>query len=434
MKNVVLGVTGGRACYKSCEIVSRLKKLGFGVDVIMTQHACEFVQPLTFETLSSRPVVTDIIPFYEFDEGKLLQFAYNLESKSEHPLAKAIVNRAQELNLTADNIQDFRIYAGGGVVGLFNGKRLCGGNFKFISEYVCLDNDTIDICKNLSLQGKTPLYFAYDGKLIGIIAVADEIKKDSAFAITELKKLGFSVMMLTGDNQITADIIGKMVGVDETYHSLLPDGKAEIVNELKKQGNVIMVGDGINDALSLTSADIGVAIGQGTDVAIDAADVVLMKNDLTSVVNAIALSKNVMKNIKQNLFWAFFYNMICIPLAAGVFTSLFNWTLNPMIGAAAMSLSSIFVVSNALRLNFFKPKQINKNKKIIKLKGMMCNHCEKRVENALKNLPFIISAVADYKKGIVTVGFDGEFNQKLIKETIKKENYKFIKIKEMSSD
>ena len=377
-----------------------------------------------------KPIVTDIIPFNEFDENAILSFAYDLEIKSEHPLAKAIVNKAGELNLTANEIEDFRIYAGGGVFGTLNGKTLCGGNYKFISEYVNLDQSLVQISDSLALEGKTPLYFAFDGKMIGIIAVADEIKKDSAFAIKELKKLGLKVVMLTGDNQKTANAIANKVGIDEIYHSLMPEDKAKLIKELKKQGKLIMVGDGINDALSLTTADIGVAIGQGTDVAIDVADVVLMKNDLISIVNAITLSKNVITNIKQNLFWAFFYNMICIPLAGGAFIPLLGLTLSPMIGAGAMSISSLFVVGNALRLNLFKPKRLRENEITVKLKGMMCNHCEKRVENALKRLPFILSATADYKKGIVEITYDGEFDDKQIKQAINSEHYKFIKIKE----
>ncbi len=381
-----------------------------------------------------KPVVTDIIAFNEFDENMLLQLAFNLESKSEHPLAKAIVKKAEELNLTADEIKEFRIYAGGGVFAKFNGKILCGGNYRFISDFATFDNNCVDLSEKLSLEGKTPLYFAFDGKPIGVIAVADEIKQDSVFAVRQLKELGLRVIMLTGDNEQTANAISSKVGIDEIYHSLLPENKADLINELKKQGKVIMVGDGINDAISLTAADIGMAIGQGTDVAIDAADVVLMKNDLISTANAISLSKKVMTNIKQNLFWAFFYNMICIPLAAGVFIPLFNWTLNPMIGAGAMSLSSLFVVANALRLNLFKPKKLSVNEITVKIKGMMCNHCEKRVETALKKLPFVLTATAYYKKGIVNIIFDGEFDENKIKQTINSEHYKFIKIKEMGND
>ena len=380
-----------------------------------------------------KPVLTDIITFNDVDENALLSLAYSLEIKSEHPLAKAIVKKADELNLIANEVEDFRIYAGGGVCGKLNGKILCGGNYKFISEQASLDRDILNISDSLSMQGKTPIYFALDGKLIGIIAVEDEIKKDSAFAVKQLKELGLKVVMLTGDNKKTAHAIASKVGIDEIYHSLMPEDKSNIIKELKKQGKVIMVGDGINDALSLTTADIGVAIGQGTDVAIESADVVLMKNDLFSSVNAISLSKKVITNIKQNLFWAFFYNMICIPLAGGVFIP-FGITLNPMIGAGAMSISSLFVVGNALRLNLFKAKHLSTNERIVKLKGMMCNHCEKRVESALKKLPFILSATADYKKGIVTITFDGEFDENKIKQTINSEHYKFIKIKENKND
>jgi len=339
-----------------------------------------------------KPNVTDVITF-DINEKSLLQYAYDLESKSEHPLAKAIVKKAQENNLTARETQDFQIYPGGGIVGTLNEKQLCGGNQNFISQFVSLDDNAVNISQSLAEQGKTPLYFAFDKKLIGIIAVADEIKTDSAYAIKTLKEYGYRVVILTGDNEKTANAIGKKVGATEIYHSLLPENKAEIIMKLKEQGKVIMIGDGINDAPSLTTADIGIAIGQGTDVAIDAADVVLMKNDLMSAVNAVVLSKSVMTNIKQNLFWAFFYNVICIPLAAGAFTFLSNWTLNPMIGAGAMSLSSLFVVTNALRLNLFKPKKfvqkendIKQNdgiKIILSVDKMMCKMCEAHVNNAV---------------------------------------------------
>ena len=385
-----------------------------------------------------KPIVTDVIAFGEFDENKLLSLAYSLEVKSEHPLAKAIVLKAQELNLTANEIADFRIYAGGGVFGRLNGKSLCGGNYKFISGHAKLDDNQVSLSDSLAVQGKTPLYFAFDGKLIGIIAVADEIKEDSIFAIKELKKLGLKVVMLTGDNEQTANSIGKRIGIDEIYHSLLPENKAEIINELKKQGNVIMVGDGINDALSLTTADIGIAIGQGTDVAIDAADVVLMKNDLTSAVNAISLSKNVMANIKQNLFWAFFYNMICIPLATGVFIPLFNWTLNPMIGAGAMSISSLFVVGNALRLNLFKSKSFSKDQKqsepssVVKITlsvdGMMCKMCEAHVNDAISKAFEGVNVWSSHQTKQTIVLSQKQIDAESIKKVIESQGYKVKQI------
>lgn len=379
-----------------------------------------------------KPVVTDIIPFEDFDEKSLLQLAYNLEVKSEHPLAKAVCKKGEESSLVASQITDFKIFPGGGLTAKLNGKEVYGGSFKFINNIIPISN--LEIFEELASCGKTPLYFAVEGKIAGIIAVADEIREDSVYAIQLLKELGLKVVMLTGDNNKTANAISKAVGIDETYDSLLPENKAEILTELKKQGKVIMVGDGINDAPSLTIADIGMAIGQGTDVAINSADVVLMKNNLLSAVNAIILSKKTIKNIKENLFWAFIYNAICIPLACGVFIPL-NITLNPMIGAAAMSLSSVCVVSNALRLNFFKEKALKTdNLLFIKVKGMMCGHCEKRVENALKKLPFVLSADANYKKGIVVLTFDKEYDLKKIKDCIKNENYKFIKLKENLND
>ncbi len=383
------------------------------------------------------PTVTDVITF-DINENALLQYAYDLESKSEHPLAKAIVKKAQENNLTASEIQDFRIYAGGGVFGKLNGKNLCGGNHKFISQFVSLDDNAVSISKSLAEQGKTPLYFAFDKKLIGIIAVADEIKADSAYAIKTLKEYGYRVVMLTGDNQKTANAIGKKVGATEIYHSLLPENKAEIITELKKQGKVIMIGDGINDAPSLTTADIGVAIGQGTFVAIDAADVVLMKNDLTSAVNAVTLSKNVMTNIKQNLFWAFFYNVICIPLAAGAFTWLFNWTLNPMIGAGAMSLSSLFVVTNALRLNLFKPKKFTQKenevkqndgiKIILSVDKMMCKMCEAHVNEAVMGAFNDVKVTSSHEDKQTIVLTKNQIDIEKLKQVIENQGYPVGKI------
>ncbi len=384
------------------------------------------------------PSVTDVIAINEQDENKLLQFAFNLESKSEHPLAKSIVKKAESLNLKAENVQDFRVYPGGGVFGVLDGKQLIGGNYKFISQFASLDDKVVEISEELANQGKTPLYFAFDGKLIGIIAVADEIKADSAYAIEKLKELGFKVVMLTGDNEKTARAIGKKVGAIEIYHSLLPEHKAEIITELKKQGKVIMIGDGINDALSLTNADIGIAISQGTFVAIDAADVVLMKNDLTSAVNAISLSKNVMANVKQNLFWAFFYNMICIPLAAGAFIGLLNWTLNPMIGAGAMSLSSLFVVSNALRLNLFKPKSFSKDQKqsepssgvkiILSVDGMMCKMCEAHVNDAISKAFEGVNVWSSHQTKQTIVLSQKQIDAESIKKVIESQGYKVKQI------
>ena len=302
---------------------------------------------------SGEPVVTDIIPLGNSNETELLQAALSLEIKSEHPLAKAIILKAQEQNLTAQETQDFKVFPGNGLSATLDGKTLYGGNLNFIKTKIRPGQDTTK-ANALSAQGKTPLFFASGSTLLGIIAVADTIKQDSAQAISELKKLGIKVVMLTGDNEQTAKAIAQQAGVDQIIAGVLPDGKAQAIDSLKKQGKVCMVGDGINDAPSLTTADIGIAIGNGTDIAIDAADIVLVKNSLKELPALIKLSRATVRNIKQNLFWAFFYNALCIPLAAGAFVPLLGWHLNPMFGAAAMSLSSFCVVTNALRLNFLK--------------------------------------------------------------------------------
>ena len=302
---------------------------------------------------SGEPVVTDIIPLGNSNETELLQAALSLEIKSEHPLAKAIILKAQEQNLTAQETQDFKVFPGNGLSATLDGKTLYGGNLNFIKTKIRSGQDTTK-ANALSAQGKTPLFFASGSTLLGIIAVADTIKQDSTQAISELKKLGIKVVMLTGDNEQTAKAIAQQAGVDQIIAGVLPDGKAQAIDSLKKQGKVCMVGDGINDAPSLTTADIGIAIGNGTDIAIDAADIILVKNSLKELPALIKLSRATVRNIKQNLFWAFFYNALCIPLAAGAFVPLLGWHLNPMFGAAAMSLSSFCVVTNALRLNFLK--------------------------------------------------------------------------------
>ncbi len=302
---------------------------------------------------SGEPVVTDVIPLGNSNETELLQTALSLEIKSEHPLAKAIILKAQEQNLSAQETQDFKVFPGNGLSATLDGKTLYGGNLNFIKTKIRPGQDTTK-ANALSAQGKTPLFFASGSTLLGIIAVADTIKQDSAQAISELKKLGIKVVMLTGDNEQTAKAIAQQAGVDQIIAGVLPDGKAQAIDSLKKQGKVCMVGDGINDAPSLTTADIGIAIGNGTDIAIDAADIVLVKNSLKELPALIKLSRATVRNIKQNLFWAFFYNALCIPLAAGAFVPLLGWHLNPMFGAAAMSLSSFCVVTNALRLNFLK--------------------------------------------------------------------------------
>ena len=301
------------------------------------------------------PVVTDVVPAEGFSGESLLKLAYALESRSEHPLAKAVVTFAEEKGLKADAVTDFKALSGNGLKCMLGGKQLLGGSMKFISESVPGSEEFIKKCESFAEAGKTPLLFAEDERIAGMIAVADVIKEDSPAAIEQLRSLGMRVVMLTGDNERTAKAIGKLAGVDEVIAGVLPDGKEEVIKKLQESGKVAMVGDGINDAPALTRADIGIAIGAGTDVAIDAADVVLMKSSLSDVPAAIRLSKATLRNIHQNLFWAFIYNVIGIPLAAGVFVKLFGWSMNPMFGAAAMSLSSVCVVTNALRLNLFKP-------------------------------------------------------------------------------
>ena len=313
---------------------------------------------------SGQPEVTDILPAEGFSEEQLLTLAFSLEQKSEHPLAKAVLKKAEERKLHAYEISDFQALPGNGLSGIMNSQTLMGGSMKFISSRVSVPDSLKQQAEHLAEQGKTPLLFASDNKLAGIIAVADVIKEDSPQAVKELQNMGIQVVMLTGDNEKTARAIGKQAGVDEVIAGVLPDGKESVIRSLKEQGKVAMVGDGINDAPALTRADIGIAIGAGTDIAIDAADIVLMKSRLSDVPAAIRLSRATLRNIHENLFWAFFYNVIGIPLAAGVWIPIFGWTLNPMFGAAAMSLSSFCVVTNALRLNLFKVHDAGRDKKI----------------------------------------------------------------------
>lgn len=367
---------------------------------------------------SGEPKVTDIVPTNGLDEKALLTLAYALEGKSEHPLALAILQRAEEEGLTADEVTDFTALPGNGLAASLHGSKLLGGNYKFISSQCPIPESIKLRSEALAEEGKTPLFFARDGQLVGIIAVADVIKADSPQAVREMQNMGIHVVMLTGDNERTAKAISAQAGVDEVIAGVLPDGKETVIRDLKKKGKVAMVGDGINDAPALTRADIGIAIGAGTDVAIDAADLVLMKSRLTDVPAAIRLSRATLRTIHQNLFWAFFYNAICIPIAAGAFVSL-NLTLNPMLGAAAMSMSSFFVVSNALRLNFFdmnnaakdkklktkKPHEIPLTEKTIQITGLMCGHCEKRVKDALEAIPGVEEAQASHESGLATVRF-----------------------------
>ena len=387
------------------------------------------------------PKVTDIIPF-EITENELLQYAYSIETKSEHPLAKAIIVKAEELSLNPYEVTDFKAESGNGLSAEYNGKRIIGGSKKYISSIIGISNDILSKADKLSEEGKTPLFFMLDNKLLGIIAVADVIKEESPQAIKQLQNMGIKVVMLTGDNERTAKAVGKLAGVDEVIAGVMPDGKEKVVAELKKQGKVLMVGDGINDAPALTRADIGMAIGSGTDIAIDAADVVFMKSKLTDVPAAVRLSRKTLRNIHENLFWAFIYNVIGIPLAAGVWIPLLGWQLNPMFGAAAMSLSSFCVVTNALRLNFFditNPKKDRKIKykskkddnamtKTMKIDGMMCSHCEGRVKQSLEGLAQVSQAEVSHEKGTAVVTLTAEVSNDVLKKTVEDQGYNVISI------
>lgn len=387
------------------------------------------------------PKVTDVIPF-GISENELLQYAYSIETKSEHPLAKAVIAKAQEIGLVPYEITGFKAESGNGLSGEYNGKRIIGGSKKYISSIIGISNDILSKADKLSEEGKTPLFFMLDNKLLGIIAVADVIKEESPKAIKQLQNMGIKVVMLTGDNERTAKAVGKLAGVDEVIAGVLPDGKEKVVAELKKQGKVLMVGDGINDAPALTRADIGMAIGSGTDIAIDAADVVFMKSKLTDVPAAVRLSRKTLRNIHENLFWAFIYNVIGIPLAAGVWIPLLGWQLNPMFGAAAMSLSSFCVVTNALRLNFFDITNQKKDRKIkskskkddnamtktMKIDGMMCSHCEGRVKQSLEGLAQVSQAEVSHEKGTAVVTLTAEVSNDVLKKTVEDQGYNVISI------
>lgn len=387
------------------------------------------------------PKVTDMIPF-EITENELLKYAYSIEVKSEHPLAKAIIVKAEGLSLNPYEVTDFKAESGNGLSAEYNGKRIIGGSKKYISSIIGISNDILSKADKLSEEGKTPLFFMLDNKLLGIIAVADVIKEESPQAIKQLQNMGIKVVMLTGDNERTAKAVGKLAGVDEVIAGVMPDGKEKVVAELKKQGKVLMVGDGINDAPALTRADIGMAIGSGTDIAIDAADVVFMKSKLTDVPAAVRLSRKTLRNIHENLFWAFIYNVIGIPLAAGVWIPLLGWQLNPMFGAAAMSLSSFCVVTNALRLNFFditnpkkdriikykSKKDDNAMTKTMKIDGMMCSHCEGRVKQSLEGLAQVSQAEVSHEKGTAVVTLTAEVSNDVLKKTVEDQGYNVISI------
>ena len=405
---------------------------------------------------SGEPKVTDIVPdetFFEGtgnNDGKLLAIAASVEAKSEHPLAKAIMERAKTDEIAVAEVTDFSAVVGNGLTATLAGKMIKAGNLAFVSKFVKVSDDMRAKAVEFSKEGKTPLFFAADDRLCGIIAVADTIKEDSPEAVRQLKNMGIRVVMLTGDNEQTANAIGKQAGVDEVIAGVLPDGKEAVIRKLKKQGRVAMVGDGINDAPALTRADMGIAIGAGSDVAIDAADVVLMKSRLIDVPAAVRLSRATLTNIHENLFWAFFYNVIGIPLAAGLWYPLLGWKLNPMFGAAAMSLSSFCVVTNALRLNLcrvYDPKHDRKatpdrkNKtdkpneseeksmtKTMNIEGMMCGHCEARVKKALEALDAVSEAAVSHESGTAVVTLSSDISDEKLKETVEAEDYKVTSI------
>ena len=405
---------------------------------------------------SGEPKVTDIVPDETFFEEngnnvlKLLAIAASVEAKSEHPLAKAIMERAKKDEIAVAEVTDFSAVVGNGLTAILAGKMIKAGNLAFVSKFVKVSDDMRAKAVEFSKEGKTPLFFAADDRLCGIIAVADTIKEDSPEAVRQLKNMGIRVVMLTGDNEQTANAIGKQAGVDEVIAGVLPDGKEAVIRKLKKQGRVAMVGDGINDAPALTRADMGIAIGAGSDVAIDAADVVLMKSRLIDVPAAVRLSRATLKNIHENLFWAFFYNVIGIPLAAGLWYPLLEWKLNPMFGAAAMSLSSFCVVTNALRLNLcrvYDPKHDRKAKpdrkdkadkpneseeksmtKTMNIEGMMCCHCEARVKKALEALDAVSEAAVSHESGTAVVTLSSDISDEKLKETVEAEDYKVTSI------
>lgn len=384
------------------------------------------------------PVVTDIIPSKNYTENDLLSYASSLESKSEHPLAKAVVQKAIDSNIKTLDTTDFKSLTGNGVSAKINGKTIVGGSVKHISSIANIDENIIKQADDLATKGKTPLLFVMDNRLLGIIAVADVVKSDSPKAIKELQNMGIKVVMVTGDNEKTAQAIAKESGVDEVISGVLPDGKEKVVTQYKEKGMVAMVGDGINDAPALTRADIGIAIGAGTDVAIDSADIVLMKSKLTDVSGAIRLSRGTLRNIHENLFWAFIYNVIGIPLAAGVWIPIFGWTLSPMFGAAAMSLSSFCVVTNALRLNFLNIRSSKRDRKIknksnkkekntmtttLKINGMMCPHCEATVKTALESIDGVTSAEVSHESGTAVVTLSKEVNEDVLKKAVVDKGY-----------
>ena len=403
---------------------------------------------------NGQPKVTDILPIDGISEQELLETAFSLEKKSEHPLAKAIVEYGEEKNFTVSGVDNFKAVPGNGLTGTLNEETLIGGNLLFIEKSLSISKELKHSAEQLASAGKTPLFFAKENRLLGMIAVADVIKEDSPQAIKELKAMGIHVVMLTGDNERTAKAIGEQAGVDNVIAGVLPDGKESVIQALGKKGKVAMVGDGINDAPALTRADVGIAIGAGTDVAMDAADVVLMKSKLADVPAAIRLSRGVLRNIHENLFWAFFYNTIGIPLAAGLLIPVLGWKLNPMFGAAAMSLSSFCVVTNALRLNLLnirstikdkkkkkaidvslininnnEKKEVNEMTKTMNIKGMMCGHCEAAVKKALEALPEVAFAEVSHEKGTAVVTLEKKIADDVLKKTVEDKDYEVVEIK-----
>lgn len=379
------------------------------------------------------PVVTDVVP-YKIEKEVLLNYASSLEKKSEHPLGKAVTDYYQG----SEDVEDFEILPGHGLRGLIHGKEVLGGSIKMMEKHI--PEEMMTQASDKAMEGKTPLFFSYDDTYLGMICVADTMKEDSPQAIKEMQNMGIQVVMLTGDNKKTADAIGKKAGVDEVIAGVLPDGKESVIRDLQKHGKVAMVGDGINDAPALTRADIGIAIGAGTDIAIDAADVVLMNSKLTDVTAAIRLSRATLRNIHENLFWAFFYNAICIPIAAGVFIHLTGWQMSPMLGAAAMSLSSFFVCMNALRLNTFsmhdaskdikrKKKEKKTMEKTLEITGMMCGHCEMAVKKALEAVDGVESADVSHEKGTAVVTLSKEVSNDVLKKTVEDKDYTVTSIK-----
>lgn len=388
---------------------------------------------------NGEPIVTNVIPAENVTEQELLLLAGSIEQKSEHPLAKAVMKTIGEKNIPLKEVSDFKALAGNGLTGKIGSDTLTGGSMKFISGNTSVSAELMKIAEELAENGKTPLLFTKNNDVMGVIAVADTIKPDSAKAVSELKNMGIRVVMLTGDNEKTAKAIGSQAGIDEVIAGVLPDGKESVIRRLKKQGKVAMVGDGINDAPALTRADTGIAIGAGTDIAIDAADVVLMKSRLTDVPAAIRLSRKTLKNIKENLFWAFIYNVIGIPLAAGIWIPIFGWQLNPMFGAAAMSLSSFCVVTNALRLNLFNVHDPAKDRKIkiktqeektmeitMKIEGMMCGHCEAAVKKALEAIPTVSEAAVSHETGTAIVTLKEETPFEVLKKAVEDKDYTVV--------